>query len=102
MSTLVHFEDLVLLDGSDLRAVLGEVSLDLQAQAFLGVPNGFRHLLLTRLPSPTSHRLSEVISAYGPVREETSAAAQSAIIEALCRLGRNAQIAFDDPADMVW
>lgn len=101
MSNLVHFEDLVMLDGQDLRAVLGQVTMDQQVQAILGAPQGFRKILLTRLPASASLQLSSEMESRGAmVSREGSEAAQHAIIEALCRLGRNSQIAFVDPEDM--
>ena len=101
MSNLVPFEDLVMLDGQDLRAVLGQVTIDQQVQAFLGAPQGFRQMLLTRLPASASHQLSsEIESRSSMVSSEGSEAAQHAIIEVLCRMGRTSQVAFVDPEDM--
>ena len=101
MSDLVDFEDLDLLDGGDLRAVLDQVTLEQMLEAFIGIPAALRHRLLTKLPIATSETIESQILAHDPVPFEAVQSAQAAIVEALCRLSRGGQIAFDDPADMV-
>lgn len=101
LSDLVHFEDLSLLDGGDLRAVLNQVP-DLQVvQALIGVTSGLRHRLLTKLPSGSATDLAARIDSLGPVPFETIQVAQRAVVDTLCRLSRGGFIAFDDPADMM-
>jgi flagellar motor switch protein FliG len=101
LSDLVVFEDLAELDGSDLRAVLGQVSDDQALDALSGVPSALRQRLLAKLPAAVAARFDTKISARGPVSVEAVRASQKAIIDALCRLSRGGQVAFDDPADMV-
>lgn len=101
MSDLVDFEDLAHLDAPDLRAVLGQVpDLDV-LDALAGTSLGVRHLILTKLPAATAARLQAEIDAHGPVGFLAVQAAQRSLVEALCRLSRGGQVAFDDPADMV-
>ena len=101
MSDLVDFEDLGLLDGSDLRAVFAQVEPDQVLEALVGIPAGHRHHLLTKLPATSATRLEAQVNSHGPVSFEAVHTAQRAVIDALCRLSRAGQIAFDDPEDMV-
>jgi flagellar motor switch protein FliG len=101
LSDLVDFEDLGLLDGGDLKAVFGQVPVDQVLAALIGTPIGFRQRLLTKLPSASANRLEAQINAQGAVTTETAYSAQRAVVDALCRLSRGGQIAFDDPADMM-
>ena len=101
MSDLVDFEDLNLLDGGDLRAVLGQVSLDQALAALVGVTPTFRRLLLAKLPASVAANLEAQVTAHGPVSFEEVQAAQRDLVEVLCSLSRTGQVAFDDPADMV-
>ena len=41
------------------------------------------------------------VASHGPVAVPAVHAAQRTLVEALCRLCRGSQVAFDDPADMV-
>ena len=101
MSDLVDFEDLGDLDGSDLRAVLGQVTTDQLLAAMAGTPPGLRRMLLTKLSTASAVQLEAQINAYGSVTFESAKNAQRAIVEALCRLSRAGQVAFNDPEDMV-
>ena len=101
MSKLVDFEDLGLLDGADLRAVLGQVSTDQVLDALVGTPASLRQRLLTKLPAASASRLEAQINSHGPVPLEAALSAQRAVVDALCRLSRVGQVAFDDPEDMV-
>ena len=101
MSELVDIEDLTLLDGTDLRAVFGQVSEEQVLDALIGVPAGLRHQILTKLPAASAAALESRIDGRGPVSFESVQTAQRDLIEALCRLSRSGQVAFDDPADMV-
>ncbi|GAC1320375.1 MAG: hypothetical protein NVSMB14_16500 [Isosphaeraceae bacterium] len=98
---LVDFEDLALLDGGDLRAVLGAVSEDQVVDALLGTPAGLQRQLLNKLPQTTAARLECRIGPRRSISFEAVLDAQRSIIDALCRLSRGAQIAFDVPEDMV-
>lgn len=98
---LVDFEDLTLLDGGDLRAVLGEVTEDQVADALLGIPAGLQRQLLNKLPQAVAARLERRIDPRESIPFDAVLDAQRSIIDALCRLSRGAQIAFDVPEDMV-
>ncbi len=101
MSDLVDFEDLGQLDGGDLRAVFGQVSLDQVLAALIGTTPAFRQQLLTKLAPASAVKLESRVKTHGPVAFATVQAAQRDLVEALCRLSRGGQVAFDDPADMV-
>lgn len=101
MSDLVDFEDLGDLDGSDLRAVLDQVTTEQLLAAMAGTPPGLRRLLLTKLSSASAVQLEAQINAYGTVPFESAKNAQRAVVDALCRLSRAGQVAFNDPEDMV-
>ena len=101
MSDLVAFEDLGDLDGHDLRAVLDQVPPEQLLEAMAGTPPGLRRLLLTKLSAASATELEAQINAYGSVPSECSETAQRAVVDALCRLSRAGQVAFDDPEDMV-
>ena len=101
MSDLVAFEDLGDLDGTDLRAVLDQVPSEQLLEAMAGSPPGIRSLLLTKLSTASATRLEAQINAFGSVSTESARTAQRAVVDALCRLSRAGQVAFDDPEDMV-
>jgi len=101
LSSLVEFEDLNLLDGGDLRAVLGQVPLDQVLAALAGAPPGFRRHLLAKLPAASAAKLETEVASHGPVSFAAVKTAQREVVETLCRLSRVGQVAFDDPADMV-
>jgi flagellar motor switch protein FliG len=101
LSDLVEFEDLELLDGGDLRAVFDHVPEDQVLEALAGTRPGLRHQLLTKLPAASAGQIEAQLSAHGTVSLDSVRDAQRAVVEALCRLSRAGQIAFDDPADMV-
>jgi flagellar motor switch protein FliG len=101
LSSLVAFEDLQLLDGGDLRAVFSQVTTDQLVEALAGASTLFRQRLLTRLTPAQAAEISERIDRQGPIAFEAVAAAQRAMVTALCQLSRNSMVAFDDPADMV-
>jgi flagellar motor switch protein FliG len=101
LSDLVAFEDLGLLDGADLRAVLAQVSREVLLAALGGASAGFRRRLLTKLPSEFARELAEQLEAQGQVPFESARTSQEALVAAIYRLSRSAQIAFDLPDDMV-
>ena len=101
MSDLVDFQDLGDLDGNDLRAVLDQVPQAQLLEAMAGTPPGLRRLLLTKLSTALAVELEARIAAHGSVASESAQTAQRAVVDALCRLSRAGQVAFDDPEDMV-
>ena len=101
MSDLVDFEELDNLDGGDLRAVFEEVSSDQMLEALIGSPTHVRERLLTKLSRPSAEKLAAEIDGHEPISFEAALAAQRAIVETLCRLGRTGIVAFDDPDDMM-
>jgi flagellar motor switch protein FliG len=101
LSDLVDFEDLNLLDGGDLRAVFGQVTLEQVLAALVGVAPTFRRHLLAKLPGEAGSQIEQHVAAHGPVSFAEVQAAQRGLVEVLCRLSRSGQVAFDDPADMV-
>lgn len=101
MSDLVDIEDLNLLDGNDLRAVLDQVPAEQVLEALVGIPAGRRRSLLTKLSPASAAALEAQVNTAGPVPFAAAHSAQRAVVEALCRLSRGGQIAFDDPEDMV-
>lgn len=101
MSDLVDFEDLGELDGGDLKAVLGQVEPEQVLTALLGSTAGLRHRLLTKLSPASARRLEAQIVAHEPVSPDSARDAQRLVVDALCRLSRSGQVAFDDPADIL-
>lgn len=101
MSSLLEFEDLALLDGGDLRAVLAQVPPDRMVQALAGAPASLRRTLLGRLAPAQAESIAARLAEGEPVPFEAVVAAQGEVLEALRRLSRGGVIAFDDPADMV-
>jgi flagellar motor switch protein FliG len=101
LSELVDFEDLGLLDGNDLRAVFSQVPRAQILEALIGVPAGLRHQLLNKLPGALASLLEDQLGSHGPVPFEAVQNAQRSVVDALCRLSRAGQVAFDDPEDMV-
>jgi flagellar motor switch protein FliG len=97
----VEFEDLELLDGSDLRAVFAQVEPSQILDALVGTPPGMRQHLLMKLPQSSATKLEAQVKQHGPVSFETVRTAQRAVVDTLCRLSRGGVVAFDDPEDMV-
>ncbi|WP_435015708.1 FliG C-terminal domain-containing protein [Tundrisphaera sp. TA3] len=100
MSDLVDFEDLAQLDSHDLRSVFGQVTSDELLDALAGSTPGVRRQLLTKLVPSSAASMEASLLSHGPVSFEAVQAAQRTLVEALCRLSRGGQVAFDDPADM--
>lgn len=100
MSSLVDFEDLKELDGGDLKAVFGQVEPEQLLAALLGITPGLRSHLLTKLTPALSRALEAQLVAHDPIEPLSAVRAQRALVEALCRLSRGGQVAFDDPDDI--
>ena len=60
-----------------------------------------RRQFLTKLRPESAAKLEAEIVEHGPVGFLTVQAAQRNLIEALCRLSRGGQVAFDDPDDLM-
>lgn len=101
MSDLVEFEDLGLLDGGDLRAVLSQVTTEQAVQALAAAPAWLRQRLLTKLPLASAGPLAARLDAQAPASLDALRDAQRAVVEALCRLSRAGHVAFDDPEDLL-
>jgi flagellar motor switch protein FliG len=101
LSDLVEIDDLVFLDGHDLRAVLDQVSESQIVEALIGNTPAFRKQLLSKVSPTSAARLEAQINAHGPVTTEAVQDARRALVEALYRLSRGGQVAFDVPEDMV-
>jgi flagellar motor switch protein FliG len=97
---LVDFEDLELLDGSDLRAVFDQVPSEQVLDALVGLRPGVRQLLLTKLPASSLQKIQAGLDDHGPVSTDSARDAQRLCVETLCRLSRGGIIAFDHPADI--
>ena len=101
MSELVNIEELGLLEGADLRAVFDQVAETQVLELLLGVAPSLRGRLLAKLSPASAARWEARLQAHGSVPSEAAESAQRAVIDALCRLSRSGQVAFDDPEDMV-
>jgi flagellar motor switch protein FliG len=101
LSELVTIEELGLLENADLRAIFDQVAETQVLEALIGVTPSLRDQLLGKLSPASAARWEAKLHAHGPVPSETAESAQRAVIEALCRLSRSGQVAFDDPDDMV-
>ena len=101
MSDLVEIDDLGLLDGHDLRAVFSQISEPQLVEALSGTDPALAHNCSEscRPPWPVGSRPE--IDARGSVEPVAVRLAQDAVVEALCRLSRCGQVAFDIPGDMV-
>ena len=100
-SELVEIDDLSFLDGHDLRAVFDQVSEAQTLVALSGMSPTLRKQLLSKLSPASASRLEAQVNAHGPATPEAVQTAHRAMVEALCRLSRGGQVAFDAPEDMV-
>lgn len=100
MSDLVDFEDLAQLDTHDLRSVFAQVSSDELLDALGGSTPGVRRQLLAKLVPSAAAVIEADLLNHGPISFEAVQTAQRILVEALCRLSRAGQVAFDDPADL--
>jgi flagellar motor switch protein FliG len=99
----VEIDDLGFLDGHDLRAVLAQVTEPQVLLVLSTISPPLRRQLLSKLSPASASRLEAQINAHehGPTTPEAVQTAQRAVVEALCRLSRGGQVAFDVPEDMV-
>ncbi len=101
MSDLVEIDDLGFLDGHDLRAVLAQVAEPQVLLVLSTITPALRRHLLSKLSPASASRLEAQINAHEPTAPEAVRIARHAVVEALCRLSRGGQVAFDVPEDMV-
>lgn len=93
----IALEDLVELGANDLRAVFQDVGPECVVLALSDAEPGLRRRLLTRW-RPRGPRPGEAHPEASPDRVRS---AQLALTEAVCRLSRCGQIAFDHPDDIL-
>jgi flagellar motor switch protein FliG len=97
----VEIDDLGFLDGHDLRAVFAQVTEPQVLLVLSTIAPLLRRQLLSKLSPASASRLEAQINAHEPAPPEAVRTAQHAVVEALCRLSRGGQVAFDVPEDMV-
>jgi flagellar motor switch protein FliG len=100
LSRLVDFEDLRLLDGNDLRAVIQQVAPEVLQAALAALTPANRRIILASLPLALAARIESEVQAVEAVDPEASHLAQREVVDTLCRLGRCGLVAFDDPYDL--
>ena len=101
MSESTAFDDLELLDGNDLKAVLNHLPLESVVAALWGCPMALRGRLLRKLSNRDSTRIEKAIAATGHLTFEQVRNGQQEAVVLLCQMSRAGQIAFDAPEDMV-
>lgn len=101
MSELVDFQDLDLLDGGDLRAVIAQASESSVVAALFAASPGQRRRILDKLAPETARRLDDLVRDHAADSDANSDEARREVVETLRRLGRNGVIAFADPDDIV-
>lgn len=101
MSESTTFDDLELLDGTDLRAVFRDMAGAEVVAALWGTPIGLRSRLLRKLPKRESVRIEAELAGAEHFSFEQVRNAQQKAVAIMCRMSRSGQIAFDAPEDMV-
>lgn len=101
MPDFLEIDDLAMLNGGDLRAVLGQVPVEQLLAALSATTPGLQRQLLMKLPRETSAKLDQALGLLGQVSPAEAKLAQRALLNALSRLSRAGAIAFDLPEDMV-
>jgi flagellar motor switch protein FliG len=100
VSETTTFDDLELLDGGDLQAVLEQLSSDEIVAALAGCNPGLCSRLLRKLGQRYARTLAQSITAAPQFSFEQVHLAQQKAIFVMCTLSRAGQIAFDLPEDM--
>jgi flagellar motor switch protein FliG len=95
------FDDLELLDGHDLEAVLEQLPIEEVVAALWGMSPSLRGNLVRKLNQRLARRLEQVIAATQHLNLEAVRAAQHKVASVMCAMSRTGQIAFDMPEDMV-
>jgi flagellar motor switch protein FliG len=101
MSESTTFDDLELLDGTDLKAVFDYMPAETVVAALWGCPMALRGRLLRKLTKNDSTRIEKAIAATTHVTFEQVRNGQHEAVAVMCQLSRAGQIAFDAPEDMV-
>jgi flagellar motor switch protein FliG len=101
MSESTTFDDLELLDGSDLKAVFHNMLPDEVVAALWGTPIGLRGRLLRKLHKRDSLHIEKGIAACERCTFDQVRNAQQRAVAIMCHMSRSGQIAFDAPEDMV-
>ena len=101
MSESTTFDDLELLDGSDLKAVFRNMNSDEVVAALWGTPIGLRGRLLRKLHKRDSVGIEKQIAECEHFTFEQVRNAQQKAVTIMCHMSRSGQIAFDAPEDMV-
>jgi flagellar motor switch protein FliG len=101
MSESTTFDDLELLDGSDLIAVFRAMDPDEVIAALWGTPIGLRGRLLRKLHRRDSINFDKGIGECEHFTFEQVRSAQQKAVAIMCHMSRSGQIAFDAPEDMV-
>ena len=100
MSETTVFDDLELLDGGDLKAVLDQVTEEEAVAALWGANAALRGRLLLKLSKRYATPIRQAIDATEHLSFEKVRNAQHKLVAAMCQLSRGGQIAFDVPEDM--
>jgi flagellar motor switch protein FliG len=101
MSDSTPFDDLELLDGGDLKAVLTNMDPKEVVAALWGTPIGLRGRLLRKLNKRDSVTIEKGITECEHLTFDEVRNAQQKAVAIMCRMSRAGQIAFDAPEDMV-
>ena len=101
MSESTTFDDLELLDGSDLKAVFRAMDSNDVVAALWGTPIGLRGRLLRKLHKRDSVHIEKGLAECEHFSFEQVRNAQQTAVAIMCHMSRSGQIAFDAPEDMV-
>jgi flagellar motor switch protein FliG len=101
MSESTTFDDLELLDGSDLNAVFRNMDTGEVVAALWGAPIGLRGRLLRKLHKRDSMIIEQGIAGCEHCTFDQVRNAQQKAVSIMCHMSRSGQIAFDAPEDMV-
>jgi flagellar motor switch protein FliG len=101
MSESTTFDDLELLDGSDLKAVFRNMERSELIAALWGTPIGLRGRLLRKLNKRDVVSIEQgIVECEHCTFQQVREAQQKAVV-IMCSMSRSGLIAFDAPEDMV-
>jgi len=101
MAETTTFDDLMLLDGNDLRVVFQHLGTERAVAALWGCSASLRRLLLRKMPRRFADELGEQVDAAEHFSFTEVLEAQRAAVQLVYELSRAGVIAFDAPEDMV-